>query len=132
MKNPAELFAIAKEIRLNAYAPYSKFYVGACLETANGKVFSGCNVENASYSVAICAEANAISTMIAAGEKQIRQLAVVVDGIKPSAPCGACRQRIFEFATPETQIHIYNTEGEHESFTIDDLLPRAFGPADLG
>lgn len=125
------LFEKAKAVRLNAYAPYSHFLVGACLETSNGKTFSGCNVENASYGLTICAESNAIGAMIASGEKHIKQIAVVVKGPGFSAPCGACRQRLNEFSAPETQIHLFDLHGATKTYTLAELLPHSFGPSDL-
>jgi cytidine deaminase len=121
----------AKATRLNAYAPYSRFFVGACLETTQGNVYTGCNVENASYGIGVCAESNAIASMIAAGDRQIRQIVVVVEGKGVSAPCGACRQRLYEFATSDTIIHLCDLFGNHEQYTMQQLLPHAFGPHDL-
>ena len=121
----------ATAVRLQAYAPYSNFFVGACIETTQGEYFTGCNVENASYSMALCAEAGAISAMIAAGQHQIKQIAVVVKGPGIAAPCGACRQRLNEFATPDTVIHLFNLGGATRTYTLAELLPHAFGPSDL-
>lgn len=131
MKDIKLLFEKAASARLNAYAPYSHFLVGSCLETDQGELFSACNVENASYGLSVCAESNAIAAMVAAGAYKIKQIVVVVQGPQLSAPCGACRQRIYEFATPDTAIHLMDTEGHHLSYTMRDLLTHAFGPADL-
>lgn len=114
-----------------AYAPYSKFLVGACVESANGKLYSGCNIENASYGLTICAEPCAICAMIADGETEIKQIAVMTTGPGLVVPCGACRQRIFEFATPATVIHAGNLQGDTVSYSINDLLPHAFSKNDL-
>jgi cytidine deaminase len=121
----------ATAVRLNAYAPYSQFQVGACLETSNGKYFAACNVENASYSLGICAESNAISAMIATGENKIKQIVIVVKGPGISAPCGACRQRLNEFASADLLVHLFNLEGANETYTLGNLLPHSFGPSDL-
>jgi len=126
-----KLLEEAVRARLNAYAPYSRFLVGASIETENGNVYSGCNVENASYGLTDCAEASAISAMVTAGERKIKQMTVVTDASELTFACGACRQRIYEFASPETIVHFYNLSGKHESKKIKDLLPNGFGPKDL-
>ncbi len=132
MKSVATLFEQASKTRLHAYAPYSKFSVGACLETATGELFSACNVENASYGLCVCAESSAIAAMVAAGSnKEIKQIMVVVSGPGVSAPCGGCRQRLNEFAKPEAIIHLCDLEGAHETYSLGELLPHAFGPEDV-
>lgn len=115
----------------NAYAPYSQFLVGACIESENGELYAGCNIENASYSLTICAEACAICAMISAGENKIVQIAVMTISSELTAPCGACRQRIHEFAAPDTLVHIGNLEGRQASYRLEELLPHAFGKNDL-
>jgi len=125
------LFAAANAAMERAYAPYSKFQVGAAILAANGKIYSGCNVENAAYPVGNCAEASAIAAMILDGEKQIREIAVVGRGDLLCTPCGGCRQRIREFAAPETKIHVCGPEGLRRTFTRDELLPASFGPENL-
>jgi cytidine deaminase len=125
------LFAAANAAMECAYAPYSKFQVGAAILAANGKIYSGCNVENAAYPVGNCAEASAIAAMILDGEKQIREIAVVGHGDLLCTPCGGCRQRIREFAAPETKIHVCGPEGLRRTFTRDELLPASFGPENL-
>lgn len=127
MNSVDDLFKLAAGIRLKAYAPYSGYLVGTCIETENASLHVGCNIENASYGLAVCSEANAIAAMIAAGETKIRQLAIVVAG-PIAAPCGGCRQRISEFASPETVIHLGDLAGNRKSFTLAELLPFAFGP----
>ena len=97
-----ELLAAARAAQANAHAPYSEFPVGAALRTSSGAVFSGCNVENASYPLGTCAEAGAIAAMVAAGETTIDVMLTVADGDMLATPCGGCRQRIREFATPAT------------------------------
>ena len=125
------LFEAAKAIQTKAYAPYSRFKVGAAIATPDGGVFAGCNVENAAYPVGSCAEAGAISAMIAAGESRIAAIVVMGEGEHLVTPCGGCRQRIREFAAPDTPIHIAGPEGIRRSFTLDELLPFSFGPDNL-
>ncbi len=131
MRDKNLLFQQAEKVSQLAYAPYSKYHVGACIETSNGNLFSGCNVENASYGLTTCAESSAISVMLAAGEKNIQQVAVMVNGPDIAAPCGACRQRLYEFATPDTLIHVGNLAGARATYKMSELLPHAFGPKNL-
>lgn len=123
------LFAEAVAARANAYAPYSGFAVGAAIRTVSGALFSGANVENAAYPVGTCAEAGAIAAMIAAGERRIVEILVVGDGEALVTPCGACRQRIREFAGEDTKIHVAGLEGIRATFSYVALLPEAFGPS---
>lgn len=125
------LFAAAKAAQARAYAPYSRFKVGAAVLGDDGAVYPGCNVENASYPVGVCAEAGAISAMIAGGGHAIRAILVLGDGEELVTPCGACRQRIREFATPETPVAIAGPEGVRARFSLAELLPASFGPANL-
>jgi cytidine deaminase len=125
------LFEAAKAIQAQAYAPYSRFKVGAAIATPDGKVFTGCNVENAAYPVGSCAEAGAIAAMVAGGESRIAQIVVMGEGDNLVTPCGGCRQRIREFASPDAPIHIAGPEGIRKSFTLDELLPFSFGPDNL-
>jgi cytidine deaminase len=125
------LFAAAKAARDNAYAPYSGFAVGAALRAVSGRIYAACNVENAAYPVGTCAEAGAIAAMVAAGDHEITDVLVLAAGEEPIMPCGACRQRIFEFATPQALVHSAGLEGCHASLPFADLLPRAFGPKTL-
>ncbi len=125
------LFEAAKAIQSKAYVPYSQFKVGAAIRTPDGRVFAGCNVENAAYPQGACAETGAISAMVAAGETCIAEILVVGDGPHLVTPCGGCRQRIREFARPETPIHIAGPEGIRRRFTLEDLLPFSFGPDNL-
>jgi cytidine deaminase len=124
------LFEAAKAIQAKAYVPYSRFKVGSAI-AAGGRVFSGCNVENAAYPVGTCAEAGAIAAMIAAGESRIAEMVVIGDGPNLVTPCGGCRQRIREFAAPQTKIHIAGPEGVRRTFTLGELLPFSFGPDNL-
>ncbi|MGE7471737.1 cytidine deaminase [Bosea sp. NPDC003192] len=125
------LFAAAKAAQQRAYAPYSRFKVGAAILADDGAVYPGCNVENAAYPVGACAEAGAISAMIAGGARAIRAILVLGDGAELVTPCGACRQRIREFAAPETPIAIAGSEGIRARFSLAELLPASFGPANL-
>ena len=125
------LVAAAIEARKQAYAPYSKFHVGAALQTKSGKVFVGCNVENASYPEGICAEASAIGAMVAAGETEIVEVLTIADGERLTTPCGGCRQRICEFATPGTPVHAAGPDGVRRTFTIEELLPASFEAENL-
>jgi cytidine deaminase len=131
MERLDDLFEQAKAARARAYAPYSRFPVGAALRGASGAVFAGCNVENAAYPLGVCAETSAIAAMVAAGETRIIEILVLGPGPGRIAPCGACRQRIAEFATPETLVHCADGVGAVETATLAELLPRAFGPASL-
>jgi cytidine deaminase len=125
------LFDAAKAAQGHAYAPYSRFKVGAALRDDQGRIHAGCNVENAAYPVGSCAEAGAISAMILAGGKFIAELVVIGDGPLLVTPCGACRQRIREFAAPNLPIHIAGPDGVRARFTLDELLPASFGPDNL-
>jgi cytidine deaminase len=127
----AALFEAAKAAQMNAYAPYSRFRVGAALRTPRGVVFSGGNVENAAYPEGWCAETSAISAMARAGERRIAEICVIGDGEALCTPCGGCRQRIREFADGETLIHVAGPEGVRATFTLTDLLPESFGPGHL-
>ncbi len=127
----SELFDLAKGARARAYAPYSRFPVGAALRTENGAVFSGCNVENAAYPLGLCAEASAIAAMIAGGEQRIAEILVLGPGQRKITPCGACRQRIAEFASERTLIHCADERGQVRSSLLSELLPDSFGPASL-
>jgi cytidine deaminase len=126
-----KLFEAAKAIQARAYVPYSRFKVGAAIRTPDGRIFAGCNVENAAYPVGTCAEAGAIAAMIAGGGSRIAEILVMGDGPMLVTPCGGCRQRIREFAAPDTPIHIAGPEGLRRSFTLDELLPFSFGPDNL-
>lgn len=129
-----QLIEAARAARENAHAPYSKFKVGAAILGESGRIFAGCNVENAAYPQGQCAESSAIGAMVTAGDRRIR--AIVVMGGEAGAeeictPCGGCRQRIREFASPDTPIHICDPAGLRRSFTLEILLPESFGPTNL-
>jgi cytidine deaminase len=127
-----ELFEAAVAARRRAYSPYSGYAVGAAIRTPSGRVFTGCNVENASYPEGTCAETGAIAAMVAAGERTIVAIVVVTDGTTPGTPCGGCRQRIREFARPDTRIHSMTSTGESLTSTMSAILPDSFGPERLG
>jgi cytidine deaminase len=130
-KDIAALLAAAASVRANAHAPYSRFKVGAAIRTEDGRIHVGANVENAAYPQGLCAEAAAIGAMVAAGARRIREIAVLADGPELCTPCGGCRQRIREFATAETMVHVCGPEGVRRSLTLGELLPLAFGPQNL-
>ena len=121
------MFELAKRAMANAYAPYSKFTVGACLRDENNQLFTGANVENAVFRMTNCAESNAIGAMASSGSRKILDLVVIAQGPLLVSPCGSCRQQILEFADEHTHIHLCNAQGIQQSLTIDKLLPYAFG-----
>ena len=114
-----------------AYAPYSKFPVGAAVLDAQGRIHAGCNVENAAYPQGVCAEAGALSAMLLAGGTEVRAVLVVGQGEGLVTPCGGCRQKIREFAAPGTPILIANPQQVRATFTLAQLLPHSFGPEHL-
>ena len=116
----------ARAIRLNAYAPYSEFQVGAAIRTKSGKVFTGVNVENAAYPEGTCAEAGAIAAMCAAGEREIVEVAVIADSPDPVSPCGGCRQKLAEFSAPDMPVTMVTMRGAQVTMSMAELLPGAF------
>jgi len=122
------LIAAARQARQNAYAPYSGFAVGAALRTRSGRVFTGSNVENASYGLTICAEQVAVTKAVSEGERDLEAIAVVSKGAV--APCGACRQVLAEF-NPDLRVILADVEGNCREFRLSELLPEAFLPGDL-
>jgi cytidine deaminase len=126
-----QLFQAAKAAKSQAYAPYSKFHVGAAILGGDGKIYAGCNVENAAYPSGTCAEAGAIAEMILGGAKKITAVMVIGDGDQLCTPCGNCRQRLREFAGSETPVHIADDKSIRQSFTLAELLPFSFGPENL-
>ena len=122
--NPDELLAKALNVRTIAYAPYSRFQVGAALETRSGKVFTGCNVENLSYGLTVCAERNAVFAAVTAGEREFTRIVIVADSREPVTPCGACRQVLAEFSL-EMEVRSVNLQGREYVARLDELLPRA-------
>jgi cytidine deaminase len=109
-----------------AYAPYSHFTVACCIRTDKDNLYTGINVENSSYGLTLCAETSAIAAMVSSGEQHIKSMVVLAGTNKLCSPCGACRQRIYEFSVPQTTIHLCNKEAILRSVTISDLLPLAF------
>ena len=109
----------------NAYAPYSNFRVGAALLSADGRVITGCNMENSAYGLAICAETLAVASAVSQGLTDFAEIAIATDDSEPTPPCGACRQVLNEFA-PNIRISSYTREGKEASWTLDELLPYAF------
>ena len=126
-----QLFIAALEVRQKAYAPYSKFAVGAAIKGINGKIYTGCNVENVSFPCGTCAEAGAIANMNADGCRQIKEIVIVADSQALITPCGACLQRLAEFSDPKTKIHLANLKGVQKSCTLAKLLPVAFAEKGL-
>jgi cytidine deaminase len=122
----ALLLKAARAVRQRAHAPYSKFMVGAAVLDERGRVHVGCNLENASYGLTVCAERNAIAAGVAAGARRIHAVAVASDAAPPASPCGACRQVIAELGTADTEILIAGLSGAAERTTLGALLPRAF------
>ncbi|MEM6422320.1 MAG: cytidine deaminase [Pseudomonadota bacterium] len=123
--------AAALAARAHAYAPYSGFPVGAALRDSEGRIHAGCNVENAAYPQGQCAEATAIGAMVTAGGRRIEAICVAGPDEIPCTPCGGCRQRIAEFARPDTAILVCGPSGILARFTLATLLPNAFGPSQL-
>lgn len=126
------LLDAARAVRERAHAPYSGFPVGAALRSESGAVFVGCNVENVASPEGTCAETGAIAAMVAAGQRRITEICIVADGPVLVTPCGGCRQRIAEFAGPDTPVIMANLGGEVERRTLGELLPGAFSPCHRG
>ncbi|MCF8435495.1 MAG: cytidine deaminase [Ignavibacteriales bacterium] len=127
-----QLIREAEEAKKNSYSPYSNFRVGASLITKDGRIFRGTNVENASYGLAVCAERNAIFTAVGLGYRTFDAIAIGSDLNDYTAPCGACRQVINEFADSNTKIILYKSEADYKIYNISELLPFSFGPEALG
>jgi cytidine deaminase len=125
------MLELARQAMAAAYAPYSKFHVGAVVRGGNGKLYAGCNAENASYPQGWCAETSAIAAMIADGERRIVEVAVIGAGAALVTPCGGCRQRLREFAGEATPIHICGPDGLRQTVTLGELLPLSFGLENL-
>jgi cytidine deaminase len=126
------LYEAAEAIRTKAYAPYSKFAVGAAILADDGKIYAGCNIENAAYPQGNCAEASAIAAMIGGGAKRITRIYVTGPGTTPVTPCGGCRQRIREFADLDVTVISHGIDGAPLACTLAQLLPHSFGPEFLG
>jgi cytidine deaminase len=121
------LFDAAASAQAHAYAPYSRFEVGAAVMTDDGRIHAGCNVENASYGLSACAEQNAIARAVAEGGRRLAAVAIVANTATPCPPCGRCRQMIAEFAGPETPVRSRTPGGEEARYTAGGLLPHSFG-----
>ncbi|MDT0162048.1 MULTISPECIES: cytidine deaminase [Bacillaceae] len=121
----------AKKARDKAYVPYSNFPVGAALLTEDGKVYHGCNIENAAYSMCNCAERTALFKAYSEGDKKYTAMAVVADTERPVPPCGACRQVISELCPNTMKVVLANLKGDINELTVEELLPGAFSPEDL-
>ena len=130
-KNFEKLFNAAKMVRENAHVPYSNFKVGAAFLTEDNSIVSGCNVENAAYPQSQCAEASAIGNLVSQGFSKIKEVVVIGSGSLLCSPCGGCRQRLREFASLETQVHMCNSDGHLKTSTLKELLPDSFGPENL-
>ena len=126
MTESDDLLAAALAVRERAYAPYSKFAVGAAIRTSSGAIYAGCNVENASYPEGCCAETSAIAAMVAAGERLIAEVVVCAESGAPITPCGGCRQRLAEFGQADTVVRAAGPQGERARWTLGELLPAAF------
>lgn len=126
-----QLIEEAKKAREKAYVPYSKFGVGAALLTTDGKVYHGCNIENAAYSMCNCGERTAIFKAVSEGDRDFQMLAVVADTDRPCSPCGACRQVMAELCPRDMKVVLTNLKGDILELTVEDLLPGAFTAEDL-
>lgn len=125
------MFKLAREAMAKAHAPYSRFRVGAVVKGANGRLYAGCNVENAAYPEGCCAETSAIAAMVMDGESEIAEVLVMAGGQGLVTPCGGCRQRIREFAADNVPIHICSPDELRRTVTLGELLPLSFGPENL-
>lgn len=122
-----KLLALANKAQKNAYAPYSNFHVGAAILDENAQLHASCNVENGAYPLGQCAEAGAISAMIASGSKQIKHILIASPNDSFCPPCGGCRQKIAEFADAQTEVHLATKDGRFKTVKFTELLPLAFG-----
>lgn len=128
---PDELVSLAREAMERAYAPYSGFRVGAALEAEDGERYVGCNVENASYPVSICAERGALAAAVSGGARRFRRLALCSSASRPAPPCGMCRQALAEFS-PDLEVVSVTPGGRHRSWRLSDLLPSSFSLEETG
>lgn len=126
-----EMLETARASMPNAYVPYSAFRVGAVVLSDDGEIRPGVNVENASYPLSVCAERNAVASMVISGHKQILAVAVATDAPTPTPPCGGCRQVLWEFGDADTLVVAEGADGARARWRLGDLLPHAFGPDDL-
>lgn len=128
--DPEALILAAATAREQAYVPYSHYPVGAALLTTGGRVYTGCNIENASYGATCCAERTAIFKAVSEGERQFKAIAVVTESLETGSPCGICRQVMVEFA-PEMPVFMAGPDGRHKMLLVRELLPEAFTQAAL-
>jgi cytidine deaminase len=128
---PDDLLTLARTMMERAYAPYSKFAVGAALRADDGTIYGGCNVENAAYPQGLCAEASAMVALVGAGRRRIVEAVVIGGGEALCTPCGGCRQKLREFAGDDLPIHVCGPEGWRRTLTLGELLPLSFGPHNL-
>ena len=126
-----DLFKAATAAMAKAHAPYSRFPVGAALRTEDGRIFAGCNIENASFPEGWCAETTALGHYVMGGGGRITEIAVVAEKMERITPCGGCRQRLAEFAGPEAKLHLCDANGVVETLTMADILPLGFRGDDL-
>ena len=126
MNTEEDLIQMAREAREHAHAPYSNFHVGAALVASDGRVFTGCNVENSTYGLSMCAERVAIFKAVSEGEREIAKVVVITDHDEIAPPCGCCRQMIWEFSGNNTEVVLANLAGDVRRYRIQDLLPEAF------
>ena len=126
-----DIVTAARQAMEMAHAPYSNFKVGAAVRGESGRLYGGCNVENAAYPQGWCAEASAISALVMGGDSRITEVAVMGAGKELCTPCGGCRQKLREFASEDTPIHVCGPEGIRQSVTLGELLPLSFGPEHL-
>lgn len=127
-----DLFEAARDAMARAYAPYSKFPVGAAIRADDGKIYLGANIENLSFPQGWCAEPTAISAMVMGGAKKIVEMAVIAEKLACCPPCGGCRQKIAEFAGPDTRIYLCDDMGVQQTMTMEELLPFSFKTDMLG
>jgi cytidine deaminase len=126
LSGDAALLAAARAVRGQAHAPYSRFRVGAAVRDERGRIHTGCNVENASYGLTVCAERNAVAAAVAAGARAVREVAVITPTRPPGTPCGACRQVLAELAGDDARVLLAGPRGAADETTLGALLPRAF------
>jgi len=131
IEHQATLIEAARRVRAHAYAPYSKFLVGAAVLDEHGQIHAGCNVENAAYPQGWCAEASALAAMVAAGGRRVVAVAVCAEAPEPVTPCGGCRQKLREFAAADCPVWVADLHGLTGSYTLGELLPHGFGPHHL-
>ena len=127
-----DLLHLARSMMLRAYAPYSKFHVGAAVRGEDGSIHGGCNVENAAYPQGWCAEASAIAALLGAGQRRVLECLVVGPDLEVITPCGGCRQKLREFASDDLKIHLCGPDGLRHTVTLGQLLPLSFGPHHIG